>query len=130
MTEGRHGTQQTLLDAQRVARSAVTKAIRRLAGAATQQMAHGGQALLLVDDREYGLEPHRLFHLLSRLRDETSFAPVRRTRRRRRRAVRPGGTLGRRVVRLGQVSSGCRLCVRTVGCSVSFGPLLLGVEQW
>lgn len=49
---------------------------RRLAGTATQQMAQGGQALLLVDELEYGLEPHRLFHLLTGLRDETSFAQV------------------------------------------------------
>jgi putative ATP-dependent endonuclease of OLD family len=49
---------------------------RRLAGAATQQLAHEGSALLLVDEVEYGLEPHRLEHLLRRLREAEDFAQV------------------------------------------------------
>lgn len=49
---------------------------RRLAGAATQQLAHNGSAMLLVDEVEYGLEPHRLVHLLTRLRNAKSYAQV------------------------------------------------------
>ncbi|WP_226997117.1 ATP-dependent nuclease [Tessaracoccus aquimaris] len=41
---------------------------RRLAGIAAQQLAHDGKAFLLVDEIEYGLEPHRLVNLLSQLR--------------------------------------------------------------
>lgn len=49
---------------------------RRLTGAATQQLANGGSATLLVDEVEYGLEPHRLVHLLSHLRREDAFSQV------------------------------------------------------
>ena len=49
---------------------------RRLVGAATQQLAHDGAALLLVDEVEYGLEPHRLVHLLSHLRNKDAFSQV------------------------------------------------------
>lgn len=41
---------------------------RRLAGIAAQQLAHDGKAFLLVDEVEYGLEPHRLVNLLAQLR--------------------------------------------------------------
>jgi len=49
---------------------------RRLTGAATQQLANEGSATLLVDEVEYGLEPHRLVHLLGYLRKEGSFSQV------------------------------------------------------
>jgi len=49
---------------------------RRLAGVAAQQMAHDDATLLLIDEVEYGLEPHRLVHLLRHLRNEESFAQV------------------------------------------------------
>lgn len=49
---------------------------RRLAGAATQQLANAGSGTLLVDEVEYGLEPHRLVHLLAHLRNEDAFSQV------------------------------------------------------
>ncbi|MPZ00460.1 MAG: AAA family ATPase [Actinophytocola sp.] len=49
---------------------------RRLAGAAAQRLANPGTALLLVDEVEYGLEPHRLVHLLWELRKEGAYAQV------------------------------------------------------
>jgi len=49
---------------------------RRLTGAATQQLANGGSTTLLVDEVEYGLEPHRLVHLLSHLKNEDAFSQV------------------------------------------------------
>lgn len=49
---------------------------RRLVGAAIQQLAHPGQAVLLVDELEHGLEPHRITHLAGQLRDPGSFAQV------------------------------------------------------
>ena len=49
---------------------------RRLAGAATQQLANGGASVLLVDEVEYGLEPHRLVHLLTYLQKKDTFAQV------------------------------------------------------
>jgi hypothetical protein len=49
---------------------------RRLAGAATQQLAYDGKALLLVDEVEHGLEPHRLVHLLTQLRRPQAYAQV------------------------------------------------------
>lgn len=49
---------------------------RRLAGAATQQLANGGASVLLVDEIEYGLEPHRLVHLLTYLRNKEAFSQV------------------------------------------------------
>lgn len=49
---------------------------RRLVGAAIQQLAHPGQAVLLVDELEHGLEPHRVAHLAGQLRDPASFAQV------------------------------------------------------
>lgn len=47
---------------------------RRLAATAVQQLAHQGSAVLLVDEVEYGLEPHRLVHLLNRLRQPGIYA--------------------------------------------------------
>jgi hypothetical protein len=49
---------------------------RRLTGAATQQLANEGRATLLVDEIEYGLEPHRLVHLLGYLRLKEAFSQV------------------------------------------------------
>lgn len=49
---------------------------RRLAGAAAQQLANEGSSLLLVDEVEYGLEPHRLVHLLGHLQKEDEYAQV------------------------------------------------------
>lgn len=43
---------------------------RRLTGAATQQLANEGSTTLLVDQVEYGPEPHRLVHLLGYLRNK------------------------------------------------------------
>jgi hypothetical protein len=133
LTEARHGMKQTLADANRAAREAVSASVseelttltreiqaklqesgsgdfrdlkpgldtslnyaqgnlalfegqvplmnfglgsRRLAGAATQQLAYDGKALLLVDEVEHGLEPHRLVHLLAQLRRPQVFAQV------------------------------------------------------
>ena len=49
---------------------------RRLAGAATQQLAHEDSTILLVDEVEYGLEPHRLVHLLRYLQRKDTFSQV------------------------------------------------------
>jgi putative ATP-dependent endonuclease of the OLD family len=49
---------------------------RRLTGTTTQQLANGGLATLLVDEVEYGLEPHRLVHLLSHLKSKDAFSQV------------------------------------------------------
>lgn len=49
---------------------------RRLTGAATQQLANEGSATLLIDEVEYGLEPHRLVHLLGYLRKVGTFSQV------------------------------------------------------
>lgn len=49
---------------------------RRLAGAAAQQLAHEDSTILLVDEVEYGLEPHRLVHLLRYLQRKDAFAQV------------------------------------------------------
>ncbi|MDX6286037.1 MAG: hypothetical protein QOG53_1522 [Frankiales bacterium] len=49
---------------------------RRLAGAAVQQLANEGRALLLVDEVEYGLEPHRLVHLLGQLQRKDAYSQV------------------------------------------------------
>ena len=49
---------------------------RRLTGAATQQLANDGSTTLLVDEVEYGLEPHRLVHLLRYLRNRRAFSQV------------------------------------------------------
>lgn len=49
---------------------------KRLAGTATQQLANQGNTTLLVDEVEYGLEPHRLLHLLGYLRASNSHSQV------------------------------------------------------
>lgn len=49
---------------------------RRLAGAAAQQLAHEDSTILLVDEVEYGLEPHRLVHLLRYLQRKDTFSQV------------------------------------------------------
>lgn len=41
---------------------------RRLTGLAAQQLAYEHKTIVLVDEIEYGLEPHRLVHLLHQLR--------------------------------------------------------------
>jgi putative ATP-dependent endonuclease of the OLD family len=47
---------------------------RRLAGLATQQLAHANKSILMIDEIEYGLEPHRLVFLLSQLKATTDIA--------------------------------------------------------
>lgn len=42
---------------------------RRLTGLAAQELAYEHKAIVLLDEIEYGLEPHRLVHLLYRLRN-------------------------------------------------------------
>lgn len=49
---------------------------RRLAGLATQQLAYEHRTIVLVDEIEYGLEPHRLVYLLNQLRRSTDVAQV------------------------------------------------------
>jgi len=45
---------------------------RRLAGVAAQQLANAGKGIILVDEIEYGLEPHRLVNLLTCMKDRTT----------------------------------------------------------
>ncbi|MGV7701759.1 ATP-dependent nuclease [Mycobacterium kansasii] len=47
---------------------------RRLAGVAAQQMANADKGIILVDEIEYGLEPHRLVNLLTYIKDRTDSA--------------------------------------------------------
>lgn len=49
---------------------------RRLAAAAVQQVAHDNAAILMVDEVEYGLEPHRLMRLLHHVRRRDAFSQV------------------------------------------------------
>ena len=49
---------------------------RRLAGIATQEMASQNKSVILIDEIEYGLEPHRLVHLLKHLRSDNQRAQV------------------------------------------------------
>ena len=49
---------------------------RRLAGVAAQQLAHEGEGVLLIDEIEYGLEPHRLVNLLTHLRKQGAHSLV------------------------------------------------------
>lgn len=49
---------------------------RRLAGIATQEMASENKSVILIDEVEYGLEPHRLVHLLKHLRSASQHAQV------------------------------------------------------
>lgn len=45
---------------------------RRLAGVAAQQLANADKGIILIDEIEYGLEPHRLVNLLTCIRDRTT----------------------------------------------------------
>jgi hypothetical protein len=49
---------------------------KRLAGLATQQLAYEHRTIVLIDEVEYGLEPHRLVYLLNRLRKSKDVAQV------------------------------------------------------
>lgn len=49
---------------------------RRLASVAAQQLAHEGKGILLVDEVEYGLEPHRLVNLLTHLKERGAYSLV------------------------------------------------------
>lgn len=49
---------------------------KRLTGVATQQLANQSSNALLIDEIEHGLEPHRLVHLLSHLRNSQAFSQV------------------------------------------------------
>lgn len=49
---------------------------RRLAGIATQEMGLGSQSILLVDEVEHGLEPHRLVYLLKYLKTTIRLSQV------------------------------------------------------
>lgn len=49
---------------------------RRLAGLAVQQLAAANKAILLADEIEYGLEPHRLVRLLHSLKSDVSYSQV------------------------------------------------------
>ncbi|MGB3473681.1 MAG: AAA family ATPase [Mycobacterium sp.] len=45
---------------------------RRLAGVAAQQLANADKGILLIDEIEYGLEPHRLVNLLTCIKDRAT----------------------------------------------------------
>jgi putative ATP-dependent endonuclease of OLD family len=45
---------------------------RRLAGVAAQQLANADKGIILIDEVEYGLEPHRLVNLLTCIKDRTA----------------------------------------------------------
>jgi hypothetical protein len=49
---------------------------RRLAGLAAQQLAYEHRTIILIDEVEYGLEPHRLVYLLHQLRKSTDVSQV------------------------------------------------------
>lgn len=49
---------------------------RRLAGVAAQQLANKGKGVILVDEVEYGLEPHRLVSLLANIKNTASLSLV------------------------------------------------------
>jgi putative ATP-dependent endonuclease of the OLD family len=49
---------------------------KRLAGLATQQLAYEQRTIVLIDEIEYGLEPHRLVHLLYQLRRSTDISQI------------------------------------------------------
>jgi putative ATP-dependent endonuclease of the OLD family len=49
---------------------------RRLAGLAAQQLAYEHRTIILIDEVEYGLEPHRLVYLLNQLRKSTDVSQV------------------------------------------------------
>jgi len=47
---------------------------RRLTGLAAQQLANADKGILLIDEIEYGLEPHRLVNLLGYVKDRTTLS--------------------------------------------------------
>lgn len=49
---------------------------RRLAGLAAQQLAYEHRTIVLIDEVEYGLEPHRLVYLLNQLRNSQDISQV------------------------------------------------------
>lgn len=49
---------------------------KRLAGLAVQQLAAANKAILLIDEIEHGLEPHRLVRLLQYLQSDASYSQV------------------------------------------------------
>lgn len=49
---------------------------RRLAGLAAQQLAYEHRPIVLIDEIEYGLEPHRLVYLLNQLRKPEDVSQV------------------------------------------------------
>lgn len=49
---------------------------KRLAGLAVQQLAAANKSILLIDEIEHGLEPHRLVRLLQYLRSDASYSQV------------------------------------------------------
>lgn len=49
---------------------------RRLAGLATQQLAYEHRTIVLIDEVEYGLEPHRLVYLLNQLKASTDISQI------------------------------------------------------
>lgn len=49
---------------------------KRLAGLATQQLAYAHRTIVLIDEVEYGLEPHRLVYLLNQLRKSEDVAQI------------------------------------------------------
>jgi putative ATP-dependent endonuclease of the OLD family len=49
---------------------------KRLAGLATQQLAYEHRTIVLIDEVEYGLEPHRLVYLLNQLRESKDVSQI------------------------------------------------------
>lgn len=49
---------------------------KRLAGLAVQQYAMVGKSIVLVDEIEYGLEPHRIVRLIKRLEEDEKYSQV------------------------------------------------------
>ncbi|MCU8691996.1 ATP-dependent nuclease [Mycobacteroides abscessus] len=49
---------------------------KRLAGLATQQLAYEHRTIVLIDEVEYGLEPHRLVYLLNQLRNSKDVSQI------------------------------------------------------
>lgn len=49
---------------------------RRLAGLAVQYLASANKAILLIDEIEYGLEPHRLVNFMRKLKDDDDLQQI------------------------------------------------------
>ncbi|MBH0129563.1 ATP-dependent endonuclease [Salinibacterium sp. NK8237] len=49
---------------------------KRLAGIAIQQLAAGARTVLLIDEIEHGLEPHRVVRLIQHLRGDSSYSQI------------------------------------------------------